>query len=138
MRTTLYLAAMICVAGTAAACPPAKTVRFAAGTESAVLTGAVPPTMRDCFSLGLKEGQRLTITQGPRSDDTIVFQIYQPPWKLAGPEDGITVTGRTLPGAGEGEDTRRFDGRLPVSGTYLIVVGATRGGGGYQITVTAR
>ena len=57
-------------------------------------------------------------------------------WRLGRDRDGLAVGGRTLRGAGEGEDTRRWTGQLQESGAHLIVVGGTRGNAGYRVTVT--
>jgi len=56
-----------------------------------------------------------------------LFPFYKPGSKIAR-EDGITeIKGETLPGAGEEDDATAWNGVLPVSGKYLIVVGGTRG-----------
>jgi len=119
----------------AATCEKAKVVRFAPGASSAELTGGIPRGDSDCYAIGAKAGQRLIITQTPTIENNIVFQLYSPPWKIS--PDG-EIKGRTLPGAGEGEDTRKWSGTLPVSGDTLMVVGTTRGGGGYRIRVEIR
>ena len=120
------------------ACPPVKPLRFAPGASEARIEGGVPRGMRDCLSLGLGQGQRLTVKVLPGEDDNIVFQIYRPGWTVAGGSDAVTINGSALPGTAEGLDARAFDGTLPVSGTYLLVIGTTRGGGGYRVAVSAR
>jgi len=120
------------------ACPPVKPLRFAPGASEARIEGGVPRGMRDCLSLGLRQGQRLTVQVLPGEDDNIVFQIYRPGWTVAGRSDAVTINGTALPGTAEGLDARAFDGTLPASGTYLLVIGTTRGGGAYRISVGAR
>ena len=137
-RLLTWLLLTLTLAGPAMACPPVKPLRYAPGTDGAEVRGGVPRGMRDCLSMGLGAGQRLSVTVLPGPDDNIVFQIYRPGWSVSGPSDAITITGTTLPGAAEGADVRRFEGQLPVSGTYLLVIGTTRGGGEYRIAVTAR
>jgi hypothetical protein len=43
--------------------------------------------------------------------------------------------GKSLHGAADGEDATRWTGRLPRTGTYLIVVGGTRGNARYSMDV---
>ena len=45
---------------------------------------------------------------------------------------------KALLGAGEGEDCKRWSGVLPDTGTYLVVVGPTRGNATYTLTVAIR
>lgn len=122
----------------ALACPPVKPLRFAPGADSARIEGGVPRGMRDCLSLGLGQGQRLVVAVLPGEDDNVVFQIYRPGWRVSGAADGVAIDGTPLPGTAEGTDARAFDGRVPVSGTYLLVIGTTRGGGAYRVSVSAR
>jgi len=68
-------------------------------------------------------------------DDAAVFQIYPPPFRYTHNDYGTEVQTRALPGAEEGRDVSRWTGRLRVSGTYLIVVNRTRGGGEYRLHV---
>ena len=129
---------ILSLATPALACPPVKPLRFTPGTDSARIEGGVPRGMRDCLSLQLGQGQRLTVAVLPGPDDNIVFQIYRPGWRVSGPPDSVAIDGEPLPGTAEGTDARTFDGRLPVSGAYLLVIGTTRGGGAYRISVSAR
>jgi hypothetical protein len=82
-----------------------------------------------------RDGQRLTVEQSDAPDTNIVFQIYQPPWRIVGSPDQMAVGGTTLPGTAEGEDARHFSGTLPATGDYLLVVGTSRGSGAYRLRV---
>ncbi len=117
---------------------PLRAVSFPPGAFSSELRGGIPRGDRDCYTIGARTGQRLSVTQTPGPEDNIVFQIYQPPWKMAKSPDGPQVSGSALTGAGDGDDARSWSGRLPVSGTYLLVLGTTRGGGEYRVRVEIR
>ena len=65
-----------------------------------------------------------------------MFQVYQPDTSVVRDADGILeFKGKPLQGAGETEDTTRWTGRLPRTGTYLIVVGSTRGNARYSMDI---
>ena len=137
---TLGLIAGLAMAQPAlAGCDRPVAVRFAPGAFSSELTGGIPRGEIACFTIGAGAGQKLSVTQTPGPDNNIVFQIYQPGWKITRDRDGIyDMAGTALRGAAPGEDTATWSGTLPAKGNYLIVVGTTRGGGGYQIRVEIR
>ena len=69
-------------------------------------------------------------------DDNAVFQIYEPGTTLGRDADGVLqFNGKALRAAGDGDDTTRWSGRLPVTGTYLIAIGSTRGNARYSMDV---
>ena len=139
LRWVLPLLAWLCMpAVVEAACPPTKPVHFAAGASEITLNGGIPRGERDCYILRAHQGQILTIEQSDTPDTNIVFQIYQPPWRIVGSPDQMGVGGKTLPGTAEGEDARRFSGTLPATGNYLIVVGTSRGSGEYRLRTEIR
>ena len=139
LRWALPLLAWLCLPATAeAACPPAKAVRFAAGASEITLTGGIPRGERDCYTLRARKGQILTVEQSDTPDTNIVFQIYQPRWRIVGSPDQMAVGGMTLAGTAEGEDARRFSGPLPATGEYLLVLGTSRGSGEYRLRVAIR
>jgi hypothetical protein len=90
--------------------------------------------MPDCFVLDARAGQRMMV-RAASPDGAAVFQIYSPPFRYTLQDDGVEVQSSALPGAEEGRDISRWSGRLPKSGTYLIVVNRTRGGGEYSLHV---
>lgn len=118
-----------------AACNPPQPVRFAAGALSADVAGGLPRGERDCFTVTAKAGQRLAVTQREAADSNIVLQIYRPVWKTAVTPDGMQVNGAALKGAEEGADAAKWTGTLPVSGTYLLVLGTSRGSGDYHVHI---
>jgi hypothetical protein len=139
LRWALPLLAWVCMsAAVEAACPPARPVRFATGASEITLSGGILRGERDCYTLRARQGQILTVEQSDTPDTNIVFQIYQPPWRIVGSPDQMAVGGTTLPGTAEGEDARRFSGTLPATGDYLLVVGTSRGSGEYRLRVEIR
>lgn len=137
------VAATVCVALAAAgpaeaACNKPAPIHFAAGASGADLGGGVLRGDRDCYSLGARAGQHLAVTQTPGPDDNIVFQIYRPGWKITHDADGLDVAGAMLPGAGDEDDAAKWSGSLPVNGVYLLVIGTSRGNGGYSVHVEIR
>lgn len=98
----------------------------------------MPRGDRDCFTIAARAGQRLSISQPSRAETNIVVQLYQPPWHIRRAEDSIEFAGRALPGAAEGADATRWSGVLPRGGSYLLVVGASWGGGEYRLRLVLR
>lgn len=120
-----FLAVALLLAGSVAA--PAKgvnkKVRFARGSTSATVDGAVARGDRDRYTVGAKAGQRMTV-RVYSLENNAVFQVYRPGGK------------RALAGAGAGEDATSWEGELPSTGNYVIVVGGTRGGAEYSLSIS--
>jgi hypothetical protein len=143
MRSALacVIAALV-AAGAAHAADPAsqpvpkpRVIFFATGSTKGTAGGHVLRGERDLYSVGAKAGQVMTVTI-TAPDDNAVFQIYEPGTSAERDSDGILAfKGKALPGAGDGDDATRWNGRLPRSGTYLIVVGGTRGNARYSMDV---
>ncbi len=119
------LAVALLLVGSAAA--PAKgvnrKVRFARGSTSTTIDGAVARGDRDRYTVGAKAGQRMTV-RVYSLDNNAVFQIYRPGGK------------RALAGAADGEDATSWEGELPATGGYVIAVGGTRGGAEYSLEIS--
>src|SRR5215471_639768 len=118
-------------------CDAPKPIRFAAGARAAELTGGVARGELACFTITARKGQSMAISPARQATD-VVMQIYQPPWTIVPSPDGIRVQGRPLPGAAEGEDATSWAGKLPETGRYLLVVGASWGGVEYHLRVEIR
>lgn len=132
-------AACICLGITPSlACPPTKTARFEPGTDTLTVAGGVARGERDCYTLALRYGQRLVILQGTDPATQAVFQLYRPPWRLERANQGLAISGAALPGTEDGRDATRFEGRVPVTGDYLLVIESPRGGGDYRLSIGAR
>lgn len=125
MRLALLSLALLLGAAPAlaAGCGTPQELRFAPGTSSATVAGAIVRGDRACYAFTARAGQRVE-AQVTSVEDNAVFQLYAPGWRIA--RDG-GADGGTLPGAGEGQDATRFTGPLPANGRYLVVLGGTRG-----------
>ncbi len=145
LRALLFgLATLVSLAGAAQAegCRRPQPVRFERGASTAELVGAIPRGERDCYTITARAGQHLSVTQpgrqAGRDEGNVVMQLFAPHWRVVRTADGAAVGGRTLPGAGIGEDAPSWTGQLDASGTYLLVLGTTRGGGEYRVRVMVR
>ena len=102
-----------------------KKIRFARGTSSATIKGAVVRGGRDRYYIGAMKGQTMTV-KITSAEKNAIFQIY-----FHGEEEA-------LPGAGEGDDATNWSGELPIDNEYVIVVGGTRGNASYNLTVSVK
>ncbi len=117
---------------------PIEIVRFERGASSKVISGAVIRGERSLYSIDARAGQRLTLSISALEDNA-VFQIYPPGAQPKHGEYGVEISGaKALRGAAEGEDAQRWSGKLEQSGTYLVVVGSSRGNATYTLRVTIR
>jgi hypothetical protein len=100
-----------------------QKVRFARGTSSATIHGAVVRGDRDRYYLAAKKGQTMTV-KITSTESNAVFQIY-----FHGEEE-------SLPGAGDDDDATDWSGELPIDNEYVIVVGGTRGNATYTLKIS--
>lgn len=77
----------------------------------------------------------MSASQPDPGDSNMVMQIYRPPWSIAHADDSISVHGQALPGVKEGDDAKGWDGTLPASGRYLLVLGTSWGSGEYRVHI---
>lgn len=123
----------VTVDSSAATCDAPAPITFRRGAFAAEVTGGVPRGLPDCWTVQVRADQRVS-ARVVSPEHNVVFQIYRPGWTTA---EGAPV-GRTLAGASEGQDAFAFSGILPETGTYLFVLGTTRGGGEYRLRVEIR
>jgi hypothetical protein len=102
-----------------------RKVRFARGTSSTTIKGAVVRGDLDRYYIGAKAGQTMTV-KITSLEKNAVFQIY-----YHGEEE-------SLPGAGDGDDATHWTGELPIDNEYVIVVGGTRGNASYTLTISVK
>jgi hypothetical protein len=115
--------------------PSPKPIFFATGSTSGTVGGRVVRPERSLYSVNAKAGQTMTVTL-TTPDGNAVFQIYEPGTTIGRDNDGLLeFHGQALHGAAAGEDATRWSDRLPKSGTYLIVVGSTRGSARFSMDV---
>ncbi len=98
-----------------------KRISFDVGETSATVAGGVIRGERTVYLVGAKSGQSMSVDI-TSEEDNAVFQI-------------LTPGGKLLPDAGDGDDAMSWDGKLPVSGDYKIIVGGTRGNASFKLTV---
>jgi hypothetical protein len=117
-----------------APCGVVKPITFETGRAEASIHGGVARGELQCFSLAAKAGQsaRLAISS---VEGNAVFQFYRPGWSLAQDDGELTVNGQAYPHAANGDDARRWSGRLAATGANLIVVGSVRGGAAWTLHV---
>jgi hypothetical protein len=133
--TVLALLLGLAAARAAEPVPTPKMIFFATGSTRGTVGGQVQRGARHLYSLKALAGQIMTITI-TAPDDNVVFQIYEPGVQIARDTDGLLqFTGTALAHAADGDDTTRWNGRLLHTGTYLIVVGSTRGNARYSMDV---
>jgi hypothetical protein len=99
-------------------------IRFDQGASSKDISGAVIRGERSLYSIDARSGQRLSLNISS-VEDNAVFEVYQPGARVVG--------GKPL-----AADTNSWSDMLPVTGTYLVVVGPTRGNATYTLRVTIR
>jgi hypothetical protein len=120
-RSVLLGAAALLASAGAVLARPMPRVRFPRGASGVTLEGAVARGETNTYPLGASAGQSMTVNISS-TEENAVFQIYDP-------------DGDALLGAGEGDDATSFSDTLPSTGTYRIVVGATRGGADYTLSI---
>ncbi len=99
-----------------------KRISFKAGESSATVSDSVVRGERSIYVIGAKSGQTMSIDI-TSLEDNAVFQIKTP-------------GGKFLADAGDGDDATVWDGTLPASGDYKIIVGGTRGNASFKLTVS--
>ena len=102
-----------------------QKVRFARGTSSATIHGAVVRGDRDRYYVSAKRGQTMSVKITSREDNA-AFEIY-----FSGEQE-------SLEGAGEEDDATNWSGELPADNDYVIVVGGTRGNASYTLTISIK
>ena len=100
-----------------------QKVRFARGTSSATIHGAVVRGDRDRYYVSAKRGQTMSV-KITSTESNAVFQVY-----FAGEQE-------SLEGAGEDDDATEWSGELPADNDYVIVVGGTRGNATYALRIS--
>jgi hypothetical protein len=132
---TLFVATIACsTAGHAAPCEAPQPIRFAVGAFAATVSGGIARGEIACRTISARLGQHMSVHVSSVEDNTVV-QIYRPGWTIIRKDSGFEINGVALAGLAEGSDARSWAGHLPKSGTYLVVLGTTRGGANYQLHV---
>ena len=93
--------------------------------ESKTVSGSVIRGERARHTVNAKAGQTLDVNV-TSDENNAVFHIFLPGGK------------GTLPGAGEMDDAKKFSGKVPTDGEYVIVVGPTRGNATYKLSYSVK
>ncbi|HEX6188349.1 MAG TPA: hypothetical protein VFZ40_09725 [Pyrinomonadaceae bacterium] len=120
-RTTAFFALLTLLCVSVIGCSGLNLSRTRTGFHS----GSVIRGERARHALSAKAGQTLEVNV-TSEEDNAVFQIYLPGEK------------GTLPGAGEMDDAKKFSGKVPTDGEYVIVVGPTRGNATYKLSYSVK
>ena len=121
-------ALLLCAASLFAQEDQTETLKFAKGSSSTTVSGAVIHGTRNNYLVGAKAGQTMTVViHSKQKEGDATFTIYLP---------GSTTA--TLPGAGESDEGKRWEGKLPATGTYTISVGPGWGNGTYSLDVSIK
>ena len=102
-----------------------QKVRFARGTSSATIHGAVVRGDRDRYYVKAKRGQTMSVKITSRENNA-AFEIY-----FSGEQE-------SQEGAGEEDDATNWSGALPADNDYVIVVGGRRGNASYTLTISIK
>jgi hypothetical protein len=137
LAASFFLCFVFLLSGALAAdpVPTPRPIFFAAGASKGTVGGHVLRGERNLYSITAGAGQTMTVTI-TAPEGNAAFQIFEPGTTVGRDNDGILeFKGTALRGADETDDATRWTGRLPRRGTYLIVVGSTRGNAGYTMDV---
>jgi|CXWL01.1.fsa_nt_gi uncharacterized protein YecT (DUF1311 family) len=131
------LAGLLSSALAGAASAPPSSIEFPRGSASTVIKGGVArgEVARYQFVAGPDQWAAVAAKS---VEENAVFQLYAPGWKLATEDGDVVVTGEALWGAGEEDDATSWSGPLLDKGTYLLVVGSSRGGADYELSLAIR
>lgn len=99
-----------------------KRIKFKKGESSATIEGGVIRGERDTYLVGANKNQYMVVTV-MSIENNAVFQLVD------------RETGYYLSGAGDYDDAMRWEGYLPSTGDYEIIVGGTRGNAEYTLKV---
>jgi len=99
-----------------------ERIKFGKGEYFTNIEGGVARGEVYSYVVGAKKGQFMTITVMSPEDNAVFYILRTDNWQY-------------MEGATEDNPTFRWEGVLPVSGDYQIVVGSTRGGSEYTLQV---
>lgn len=117
--------------------PNLNEISFTKGKSAATINSSVVRGEVKYYTLRAREGQRLSATI-TAPEKNAVFQIYRPGYAFTPDQSTLAATSASLQGAGETDDAATWEGELPNTGKYLIVVGGTRGNATYRLNISVR
>ncbi len=99
-----------------------KQIKFKKGESSATIAGSVIRGEENSYVLNAGKNQKMVVVI-TSTEDNAVFRIKDRSSRYY------------LDGAGEIDDAKNWEGILPSSGEYKIIVGGTRGNAEYTLKV---
>jgi hypothetical protein len=123
MKLKILFAAIIVLIISVSSINSQTRIKFKKGESSATLDGGIARGETHYYLVKASKDQWMVVTI-MSVEDNAVFQIID------------KKTGHYLPGAEESTDIKRWEGYLPSSGDYKIVVGSIRGGSEYTLKVS--
>ncbi len=127
---TLFITAVItlsCLAQVLYAKEFKKSLHFAHGKNSAIVSGDVVRGDTDVYLIRVHSGQVISVDLSSLEDNA-AFDLLEPRARGSKKENDIT----------EGSDITTWKGTLSKTGTYKVVVGGTRGNTSYKLQVTVQ
>lgn len=132
----LLAAAFLPSAAGADGAPPeaVRELRFARGHSSVTANASVLRGERHYRRFTARAGQAARVSVSALEKNA-ALQVWQPGARLPTGQGG-EIEGTPLPGASPDDDAQVWEGPLPESGSFLVVVGSTRGNASYKLTLT--
>jgi hypothetical protein len=117
----VFLFALVAVMNTSAQSD--KRIKFKKGESSATVSGGAPRGETSGYLVKASKDQTMIVSVASVENNAVIMI-----------KD--LSTGHLLNGAGDLDDATSWEGVLPSSGDYRIIVGSTRGGAEYTLIVT--
>ncbi len=99
--------------------PQEQTIKFKTGSHSAIVSGGIARGTVNTYVLEAKKGQSISVTI-TSIENNVVFQIIDP--------KGKSIV----------KEKVSFSGKLLLSGKYKIILGTTRGGASFKLSVSIK
>lgn len=122
MKTLKFLLPVLLIALCVLNTNSQERIKFKKGEISATVTGGIPRGEAYEYLVGATKGQFMTVTISSVENNAVFYIVSN-------------TTYQYMEGATEDNPTTRWEGVLPASGDYKIVVGPTRGGTEYNMQV---
>lgn len=121
IATSFLLAFAFCLASITSADGVKKRITFMKGKNTAIVSGAVVRGDRDVYTVGAREGQRMSVGV-TSTENNAVIQIKD-------------SSGESLQNRNSESEYIEWSGELPATGDYEIIVSGTRGNATYKLSV---
>ncbi len=99
-----------------------ERIKFNKGEYYTTVYGGIARGETYAYVVGASSGQFMTITVMSPEDNAVFYILRTDTWQY-------------MSGATEDNPTKRWEGVLPTTGDYQIVVGSSRGGSEYSLQV---